>query len=144
MATYALFENTAYLSADQLIKSGVIWYIDMLSTAGQENARFPDDVNHQDFIASDQLTSVDFHWVKYGLKETSSPNFFFPTFPLNNLTSIPTNADLAISTWKLLLSTVQGLSTGGVFPVADMILVAENETLYGFGTHLQYLIQTVF
>lgn len=34
MATYALFENKAYLSADQLIKSVVIWYIDMLSTAG--------------------------------------------------------------------------------------------------------------
>lgn len=32
-------------------------------------------------------------------------------------------------------TTVEDLSTEGVFQVADMGLVAENETLYGFGTY---------
>lgn len=68
--------------------------------------------------------------MKYGLKETISPNFFSSAFPLRNQSPITTIADLAISTWKLFLDTVQGLLIHrGLFPTADMTLTAQNETL---------------
>lgn len=63
-------------------------------------------------------------------KEQPHLTFFSSTSPLRSQFPITTIADLAISTWKLLLDTVQGLLIHrAVFPTADMTLAAQNETL---------------
>lgn len=114
----------------------MIWCIDTFSIPGLENARFP-DINHQDFTAFRSVDFCGFLLGETGCLRNNLTQLFLLYLSTQKSVPHPKNCRSGNFYMEAFVrySTVQGLSTGGVFPIADMILMAENETFYGFGTH---------